>query len=105
MNISTLKNRYKLNGNIEITTFPLKKGLSKWRKSNQNWGKKFFLKLLKKTDSYLFSDILRCPGNPEPDRETVKHIIQLFKDHPSIKEIKTSIEKIFILVGRLGTSL
>lgn len=38
--------------------------------------------------SCLLSDILRCPENPEQDIEAIEHIIQLFKEHPSIKEIK-----------------
>ena len=33
-------------------------------------------------------EILGCPKNPEQDRETIEHIIQHFKEYPSIKEIK-----------------
>ena len=50
--------------------------------------KKFFLKLFKKKRFVSLFRHLRCPGNPELDIETMEHIIQLFKEHPSIKEIK-----------------
>ena len=33
-------------------------------------------------------NILGCPEKPEQDRETFEYIIQHFKEHPSIGEIK-----------------
>lgn len=44
MNISRLKNRYPLNGNIEITTFPLKKGKANATNLTKNEKKNFFFK-------------------------------------------------------------